>query len=136
MVMALSGLAKVASVQDDTVVAYAYLQQALEHVERDPLRVLEAVASVYLHSKVIDEAARILLHLVNYTDDYFVRDVGLDIALPDTRLAQNIAALFEQVRYLADDSTWTKLEHQASTLTLEAVLEHVRDQLSSSEYSF
>lgn len=133
---ALAGLAKVTSVQGDTVVAYAYLQQALEHAEHAPLRVLEAAASVYLHSKNIDEAALILVHLASYPEHRFVRDIGLDVPLPDERLHQNIAALLEQVRYLADESTWRMLESQAATLTLAAVLEHVRDQLSSSEYSF
>lgn len=133
---ALAGLAKVTSAQGDTVVAYAYLQQALEHAEHAPLRVLEAAASVYLHSKDIDEAALILVHLASYPEHRFVRDIGLDIALPDERLRQNMAALLEQVRYLADESTWAMLESQAATLTLAALLEHVRDYLSSSDYSF
>lgn len=133
---ALAGLAKVASAQGDTVVAYAYLQQAFEHAEHAPLRVLEAAASVYLHSKDIDEATLVVVHLANYPEHRFVRDVGLDIPLPDERLHQNIAALLEQVRYLADASSWDVLAGEASILSLDAVLEHCREQLSSSDYSF
>jgi len=135
-VNALAGLAKVASAQRDTIVAYAYLQQALEHAEHNPLRVLEAVASVYLHHKAIDEAALIVLHLASYPEHRLQRDVGLDVPLPDSRLAQNIAALLEQVRYLTAEDTWTMLESQVATLSLETVLEQVRDDLASSEYSF
>lgn len=133
---ALAGLAKVASAQGDKVVAYAYLQQALDHAEHSPLRVLEAAASVYLHSKDIDEAALIVVHLASYPEHRLLRDTGLDLPLPDVRLAQNIAALLEQIRFLASADMWLRLEGQASTFTLEGLLEHIRDQLATSEYSF
>ncbi|MEM7737313.1 MAG: protein kinase [Deinococcota bacterium] len=133
---ALAGLAKVASAQGDTIVAHAYLQQALEHAQHNPWRILESVAAILVRRKDIDDAALILAHLASYPASQFERDVGLDVPLPELRTRGSVQALIDQVQLFMNDANWQAIKTQGETTSLEMLLEHVQNRMATSEYSF
>jgi Tfp pilus assembly protein PilF len=133
---ALAGLAKVASAQGDTIVAHAYLQQALEHAQHNPWRILETVAAVFVRRKDIDDAALILAHLASYPNNYVERDTGLEVPLPELGTRQSVHALIEQVQLFMNDANWQAVKTQAEASSLEGLLEHVQNRMAASEYSF
>ncbi|MEM6431199.1 MAG: hypothetical protein AAF708_18320, partial [Deinococcota bacterium] len=133
---ALAGLAKVASAQGDTIVAHAYLQQAMGHAHYNPWRSLESVAAIFVRRKDIDDAALVLAHLASYPASKFKRDTGLELPLPELRTRQSVAALIEQVQLFMNDANWQAVKTQAEAMSLEMLLEHVQNQLAASDYSF